>query len=172
MLERTGLSDVAHDRIRSLSGGTLRRVALAQALIGVPELLVLDEPLSSLDTDQRNNVVAIIGERATDATVIVATHHADEVAGVCNQAIVLHRGHVAFAGPPPELAEQARGFVWEANETHSGANCRSVGAGRSRCVGPRPPAGVSEIEPSAQDGYIVVVARAEERFSGTAAGSR
>lgn len=101
MLERTGLSDVAHDRIRSLSGGTLRRVALAQALIGLPELLVLDEPLSSLDTDQRNNVVAIIGERAADATLIVATHHADEVAGVCNQAIVLHRGHVTFAGPPP-----------------------------------------------------------------------
>ena len=70
---------------------------------------------------------------------------------------------MAFAGPPLELAEQARGVVWESDSAHPGANCRSVGAGRYRCVGPPPPAGIDAIEPSVQDGYIAVIARSASR---------
>ena len=161
VLDRVGLADVAHHRVRTLSGGMQRRLALAQALIGRPDLLVLDEPLTSLDSDQRRRVAAIVEDRAAEATVIVATHHADELAGVCDRAIVLHRSRVVFSGSPSELAEQARGAVWETTKVHPAANCRSVGAGRYRCVGPAPPEGITPLEPSVQDGYVVVVGRAE-----------
>jgi len=160
VLNRVGLGDVARDRIRTLSGGMQRRVALAQALIGLPDLLLLDEPMTSLDAEQRANVAGIIGERAADATVVVTTHHPDDVAAVCARVIVLSRGRIVFTGTPADLAEQARGFVWETVTVPAGVTSRSVGAGRHRCVSPRPPVGADLVDPTVQDGYTVAVARA------------
>jgi ABC-2 type transport system ATP-binding protein len=164
VLDRVGLADVAHQHVRSLSGGMQRRLALAQALIGQPDLLVPDEPLTSLDSDQRRRVVAMVEDRAAEGTVIVATHHVDELAGVCDRAVVLHRSMVVFSGSPSELADQARGAVWETEDATPAPNHRSVGPGPYRCVGQPPPGGATPVEPSVQDGYIVVVGRAEASF--------
>lgn len=159
-LARLGLGDVARDRIRSLSGGMQRRLALAQSLLGLPSLLVLDEPLTSLDAEQRTNVVTVVTEHSRQATVVVATHHADELAGACDRIVVLNTGRVVFADSPAALASLARGRVWEATEPHPSATCRSVGAGRYRCVAEQPPRGVEVVDPTVQDGYVVSVSRA------------
>ena len=162
VLARVGLGDVSRDRIRTLSGGMQRRVALAQALIGLPDLLLLDEPMTSLDTEQRANVAGIIEERAADATIVVTTHHPDDVAAACQRVVVLNQGRIVFTGAPDELAAQARGLVWETDIVPAGVISRSVGAGRHRCVSPEPPLEAELVEPSVQDGYIVAVARARD----------
>ena len=160
VLSRVGLDEVAHERIRTLSGGMQRRVALAQALIGLPDLLLLDEPMTSLDSEQRANVAGIVGERAAEGTVIVTTHHPDDVAAVCNHVLVLLRGRIVFSGTPAELSERARGFVWETDSIPAGSSSRSVGAGRHRCVSPEPPNGADLVEPTLQDGYTLAITRA------------
>lgn len=102
-LSRLELVDVADRRIRTLSGGVRRRVALAQALLGGPELLVLDEPEISLDLEQRHRLAALLAEQGERATVVVATHQPDLAAGF-DHVVVLDRGVVRFTGPPARLA--------------------------------------------------------------------
>ncbi len=158
-LDRLGLSPVADDRIGTLSGGMQRRLTLAQALLGQPNLLVLDEPLTSLDAECRGAVTTMLVERSGDATVVVATHHADELATVCDRVVVLDGGHVIFADQPDALAAEARGQVWETDVAQVDLPCRAVGPGRFRCVGPAPPPGVVLVPPTVADGYLMLVRR-------------
>jgi ABC-2 type transport system ATP-binding protein len=158
-LDRLGLSSVADDRIRTLSGGMQRRLTVAQALLGRPDLLVLDEPLTSLDAEYRGAVTTMLVERSAETTTIVATHHADELATVCDRVVVLDGGHVIFAGQPDALAAKARGQVWETDVADPALPCRAVGPGRFRCVGPVPPPGAELTQPSVADGYLVLVRR-------------
>lgn len=149
-----GLQDEMHRRIRTLSGGMKRRVAIAAALVGQPKLLVLDEPSAGLDPEQRlrlRNVVSTAGQRGT---VVVATHHTDEVAALCQQVLVLDRGRLRFAGTPRELASMAIGRVWVDDHEHPDAIRTWVtGDGLVRSIG-TPPAGVQLVEPNIDDGYL------------------
>ncbi len=156
-LDRVGLTGVAGDRIRTLSGGMRRRLAIAQALLGGPDLLVLDEPLASLDAEQRGEITGLLAMLAADANIIVATHHADELASVCGRVVVLNGGRMAFVGSPAELASLAEGHVWETGIPTDGAICRAVGPGRFHCVGVSPPPGAETARPSVADGYLTLV---------------
>lgn len=156
-LARVGLDDVATDRIGSLSGGMRRRLSIAQALLGGPDLLILDEPLAGLDGQQRADIANLLVTLAESVTVVVATHHAEELATLCHRVVVLDDGRVAFAGAPADLAERARGRVWETEALDPTATCRAVGPGRFRCVGGAAPAGAAPVEPSVADGYLATV---------------
>jgi len=156
-LDRVGLTDVSGDRIRTLSGGMKRRLSIAQALLGGPDLLVLDEPLASLDAEQRGEIAGLLAQLAANANIIVATHHADELASVCGQVVVLHGGRMAFVGSPSELAALADGRVWESGAPTDGATCRAVGPGRFHCVGVSPPSGSEPARPTVADGYLTLV---------------
>ena len=162
VLHRVGLGDCSTAKISSLSGGMQRRLALAQALIGLPDLLVLDEPMASLDADHRSSVVALLADHAESATVVVATHHADELAALCHNVMVLNEGRMVFTGTPAELARQADGRAWASSEPTPGASCRATGTGGYRCVGPHPPSGVGLLEPTVHDGYLAILSRAVE----------
>ncbi len=159
VLERVGLDHVADHRIRALSGGMQRRLSVAQALLGGPDLLVLDEPLTSLDTEHRDEIAGLIRQTAQNANIVVATHHADELASVCRQVVVLDQGLAVFAGTPTELASLATGRVWESDSPTAHAACRAVGPNRYHCVGDQPPSGATESEPTVADGYLVLVRR-------------
>ncbi len=153
-----GLGDLAGERIQRLSGGMRRRLLFAQALLGGPDLLVLDEPLASLDAAWRSRLTSVIAERAAGSTVLVATHHADELAAVCHRVVVLDRGRLVFRGRPDELAERARGRVWDLERPPTPSEpARAVGPGRWRLVADRPPPGAVPAEPSVHDGYLAVV---------------
>lgn len=103
-LERVGLSDRADARMRTLSGGMVRRAGLAQALVNEPELLLLDEPTAGLDPEQRVVFRRLIRELAVDTTVLLSTHLVEDVASACDRVTVMDSGQVALNATPAELA--------------------------------------------------------------------
>lgn len=156
-LDRVELGAVSNARIRTLSGGMQRRLTIAQALLGGPDYLVLDEPLASLDAEHRSRITALLAELGKTATIVVATHHADELAGVCGRVLVLDAGLVVFDGSPDALARRAEGRVWDAPAADPYATCRAVGPDQFRCVGSAVPDGAVLAAPSVADGYVAVV---------------
>src|SRR5947208_8521190 len=107
VLSLVGLDPVMHKRIRNLSGGMRRRLAIAQALIGRPDLLVLDEPTAGLDPEQRLRFRELLTSESRAATVLLSTHQTDDVAAFCQRVVVLLDGRVRFDGPPTDLAASA-----------------------------------------------------------------
>jgi ABC-2 type transport system ATP-binding protein len=156
-LDQVGLSAVADERIGSLSGGMQRRVSIAQALLGSPDLLILDEPLAGLDAEQRADIANLFVTLAESITVICATHHAEELATLCHRVVVVDNGQPIFVGTPHTLAAQAEGRVWESTAADPAAVCRAVSPGRFRCVADTVPPGRIPIPPSVADGYLAVV---------------
>ena len=157
VLEVVGLSPVAGKRIRTLSGGMRRRIGIAQALLGTPELLVLDEPTAGLDPEQRLRFREVVSGLGEDSTVVLSTHQTEDVAALCPRVVVLHEGAVRFDGPVRDLAELARGRVWLADARDPGARLAwRTGDGRHRNVGDAPP-GAELVEPTVEDGYLLLV---------------
>lgn len=107
LLARTGLTGQAGMMYGQLSGGQRRRFLLALALVGEPELLVLDEPTAGLDAHARQDLWALIREaRAEGRTVLLATHHLDEAESLCDRVAVLHHGRLLAQGTPSEVVGQ------------------------------------------------------------------
>jgi ABC-2 type transport system ATP-binding protein len=105
LLERVGLADRAHEPIRRFSKGMLQRLALAQALINDPELLVLDEPSEGMDLTARRLLDDVLGERKAEGhTAILISHALAEVERRCDRVAVIRAGRAAFVGPVTELA--------------------------------------------------------------------
>lgn len=156
VLEAVGLADVMHRRIRTLSGGMQQRVALAAALLGDPCLLVLDEPATGLDPEQRLELRSLLARSAQRGGVVLSTHNTGEVTALCQQVLVMRRGGIRFQGTPAELVEKARGRVWESERPDAGAT-RSwmTASGHHRHLGD-PPAGTTPAEPTIEDGYLLV----------------
>lgn len=102
-LERVGLADRAHDRLGALSGGMLRRAAIAQAIVHKPGLLLLDEPTIGLDPAQRVALRSLLTEIAADASILVSTHLLEDVQQTADHVVVLHDGVVRFTGSPADL---------------------------------------------------------------------
>jgi ABC-2 type transport system ATP-binding protein len=98
VLEQVGLGARARSRVGELSGGMLRRVALAQAIVGSPDVLLLDEPTTGLDPEQRVIIRALIGEIATDRAVIMSSHLLEDVESLASRVLVLHEGSIRFDG--------------------------------------------------------------------------
>ena len=159
VLERVGLADVMHKRIRGLSGGMQQRTALAAALLGTPDLLVLDEPANGLDPEQRLGLRSLISE---SGTVLMSTHNVSEVSALCHRVYVMFDGRIRFAGTPAELAGLAAGRVWEDDRQDPEA-IRSwlTATGAYRHLGD-PPAGAQVVDPTLDDGYLLL-ARHESR---------
>ena len=160
VLGLAGLADLAAKRIRALSGGQRRRVALAQALIGDPELLILDEPTTGLDPQQRASLRGVLSAAGHRSTVLLATHQTDDVAALCERVVVLDRGHNRWEGMVTHFVEQARGHVWLADQPDSTALLSwRTGTGRHRHVGHQPPRGAELVEPSVEDAYLLMLGR-------------
>jgi ABC-2 type transport system ATP-binding protein len=109
MLERTGLRAAADRRIGGYSGGMRQRLGIAQALLHRPEILFLDEPVSSLDPEGRRDLLELIGDLRGEATVVFSTHVLADVERVCDRVAILDRGRLVREGPLDRLlAEHAR----------------------------------------------------------------
>jgi ABC-2 type transport system ATP-binding protein len=108
LLERVSLADRRDDRARSLSGGMTRRLALAAALINEPDLLVLDEPTTGLDPEQRAALRALVAEVSGDAVTILSSHIMEDVEALASHVLVLADGRCAYVGPLASFIE-ARG---------------------------------------------------------------
>jgi ABC-2 type transport system ATP-binding protein len=108
-VERVDLGDKARAKLRALSGGMLRRVGIAQAIVNEPELLLLDEPTAGLDPEQRVAFRALLRDLGQRATVIVSTHLVEDVGAACSQVALMDQGKLVFHGTPDELTARAEG---------------------------------------------------------------
>ena len=103
LIERVGLAAEANKRVGQLSKGYKQRVGLAQAMIGNPELLILDEPTTGLDPNQLEDIRALIREMGKDRTVILSTHILQEVKQMCSRVLILDRGEIKVDKPMSEI---------------------------------------------------------------------
>lgn len=103
-IERVGLEDRSQSKLRTLSGGMLRRAGLAQAIVNKPALLLLDEPTAGLDPQQRLDFRQLLRELGAHSTVIVSTHLVEDVSAACTDVALINKGRLVFQGTPNELS--------------------------------------------------------------------
>jgi len=108
-VERVGLGDRARAKLRTLSGGMLRRAGIAQAIVNEPELLLLDEPTAGLDPEQRLEFRALMRNMGQRATVIVSTHLVEDVGAACTEVALMDKGKIVFHGTPADLIARGEG---------------------------------------------------------------
>lgn len=157
VLTLVGLEHVASRKIRTLSGGMRRRVALAQSLLGSPPFLILDEPTAGLDPEQRLRFREMVSAVAADRLVVLSTHQTEDVAALAHRVVVMEHGKTLFNGPPGKLADLAHGQVWYGDEPGAGARLSwRTGDGRYRNVG-QPPHAAMLTEPTIEDGYLLLI---------------
>lgn len=114
LLDQVGLLDVRERMANKLSGGMKRRLGIAQALIGNPKLLVIDEPTTGLDPEERirfRNILSDLSQQ--DVTIILSTHIVGDISSTCHHMAMLNKGEVAFKGSPEGMIDQVRGHVWQ-----------------------------------------------------------
>jgi len=163
LLEKVRLTDAASRRLKTYSGGMKRRVGIAQALLGDPKLLIVDEPTAGLDPEERVRFRNLLSDMAQERTIILSSHIVEDISQSCSDLAIMQKGRVIYRGTPTQLIEQARGHVWVIKgngerpseeltlvstlQLHDGVQYRVVGN----------PAGydaVSATEPSLEDGYM------------------
>ncbi|WP_240047575.1 ABC transporter ATP-binding protein [Sphingomonas panacisoli] len=112
LLNQTNLWAVRKKAIAGFSGGMRQRFGIAQALIGNPELIIVDEPTAGLDPEERNRFLNLLAEIGENVVVILSTHIVDDVADLCPRMAVLAAGKIQIEGAPHQLIERSRGSVW------------------------------------------------------------
>jgi len=115
MLESVGLFEFRERMANKLSGGMKRRLGIAQALIAHPSVIIVDEPTTGLDPEERirfRNLLSDLGR--SDTIIILSTHIVGDISSTCNQMALLNEGSLIYEGTPDRLVEEADGFVWRA----------------------------------------------------------
>jgi len=112
MLRRCNLYDVRKKSLTTFSGGMRQRFGIAQALIGNPQLLIVDEPTAGLDPGERNRFYNLLAEVGENVVVILSTHIVEDVMDMCSRMAIIHLGKVLFEGQPADAIAQLRDRVW------------------------------------------------------------
>ena len=112
LLDQTNLWAVRKKAIAGFSGGMRQRFGIAQALIGNPRLIIVDEPTAGLDPEERNRFLNLLAEIGENVVVILSTHIVEDVADLCPRMAVLAAGRIQLEGAPLDLIERTRGQVW------------------------------------------------------------
>ena len=113
MLQRCNLYDSRKKSLTSFSGGMRQRFGIAQALLGSPQLLIVDEPTAGLDPGERNRFYNLLAEIGEQVIVILSTHIVEDVMDLCTNMAIIHLGKVLFQGRPDEAIAQLKGRVWQ-----------------------------------------------------------
>lgn len=154
VLAEVDLADSARIKVRKLSGGMRQRLGIAQALIGDPDFLIMDEPTVGLDPEQRMRFRTLTSRLGENRTVLLSTHQTEDIAALCDRVIVFSGGTVMFDGTPRELADGAKGRVWSSDSRPAEAQIFwRTADGSYRVVGERPSDGTA-VAPTAEDGYL------------------
>jgi ABC-2 type transport system ATP-binding protein len=120
MLEEVGLYEARDRNANKLSGGMKRRLGIAQALINNPKIIIVDEPTTGLDPEERIRFRNLLTNISTqDVIIILSTHIVGDISSTCDNMALLNRGELAFSGSPEQLVKEARGNVWLINATET-----------------------------------------------------
>jgi ABC-2 type transport system ATP-binding protein len=167
-LERTGLWDVRHRSVDTFSGGMKQRFGIAQALLGAPRLLIVDEPTAGLDPAERRRFQNLLAEVGEDVVVILSTHIVEDVAGVCPRLAIMGQGRVLLHGEVRDLTQRLAGRVWTSvtsraeaarmNASHVVLSSRlRSGNCELRVLADAPPPGMASAEPDLEDVYFATL---------------
>lgn len=113
LLQRVNLYGVRKKRLAGYSGGMKQRFGIAQALLGDPELIIVDEPTAGLDPMERNRFYNLLSELGEDNVVILSTHIVEDVSTLCNEMAIIGKGEVILTGKPEEVEASLNGKIWE-----------------------------------------------------------
>ena len=170
LLKQTNLYDVRKKPLGSYSGGMRQRFGIAQALLGNPQLIIVDEPTAGLDPEERvrfHNLLAEIGE---NVIVILSTHIVSDVSDLCARMAIIHQGRVLLTGGPLELTRALTGRVWQKAIARSELEATKAAypvistrlvAGTTlvnAVADAEPGAGFAPIEPTLEDVYFAAIA--------------
>lgn len=180
MLQGVGLHDLAKRPVESLSGGMRQRLGIAQALIGSPELVIVDEPTAGLDPEERVRFRNLLSEHRGLKLVLLSTHIVSDVESVATEIAVVRQGRLLAFGTPEELVASAAGAVWEVElsavemeRLRPGLTVaglvRSTGGVRARLVArARPVASALPAAASLEDAYLLLMREAGEALPAAA----
>lgn len=181
LLNQTNLWAVRNKAIAGFSGGMRQRFGIAQALIGNPRLIIVDEPTAGLDPEERNRFLNLLAEIGENVVIILSTHIVEDVADLCPRMAVLAGGRIQLEGAPLELIERARGSVWaktigrdelEATKAAHEVISTRLFAGRTivHILSDRDPgAGFTAVEGGLEDVYFATLARSRRATTAAAA---
>jgi ABC-type multidrug transport system ATPase subunit len=181
LLNQTNLWNVRSKAIAGFSGGMRQRFGIAQALIGNPRLIIVDEPTAGLDPEERNRFLNLLAEIGENVVIILSTHIVEDVADLCPRMAVLAGGRIQLEGAPLELIERARGSVWaktigrdelEATKAANEVISTRLFAGRTivHILSERDPgAGFTAVEGGLEDVYFATLARSRRTTTAAAA---
>ena len=113
LLQRVNLYGVRKKRLAGYSGGMKQRFGIAQALLGDPELIIVDEPTAGLDPMERNRFYNLLSELGEDNVVILSSHIVEDVSTLCNEMAIIGKGEVILTGKPEEVEASLNGKIWE-----------------------------------------------------------
>ncbi|MEZ5040991.1 MAG: ABC transporter ATP-binding protein [Saprospiraceae bacterium] len=113
LLEHTNLFTHRNKAVSTFSGGMRQRFGIAQALLGNPQLIIVDEPTAGLDPEERNRFLDLLSEMGEQKIVILSTHIVEDVRDLCQQLAIIHRGRLVKQGAPGELISGLQGRVWQ-----------------------------------------------------------
>jgi ABC-type multidrug transport system ATPase subunit len=113
LLQQVNLWDVRKKAVAGYSGGMRQRFGIAQALIGRPSLIIVDEPTAGLDPEERNRFLNLLAEIGENVVVILSTHIVEDVADLCPRMAVMAQGRIVKTGAPAELMAELKGRIWQ-----------------------------------------------------------
>lgn len=170
LLEQTNLYHVRNKNLGGYSGGMKQRFGIAQALLGNPRLIIVDEPTAGLDPAERNRFHNLLSEIGEDRVVILSTHIVGDVSDLCQSLAVINQGQVMLTGTPTDVMDALRGQVWRKAVTRDEAAALDAAgstiissrlhAGRTiiHVLSPaRPEAGFEEVTPDLEDVYFAQI---------------
>lgn len=169
VLKAVHMYDKRNDKIGSFSGGMKQRIGIAQILIHLPRILVVDEPTAGLDPRERIRFRNLLVELSRDRIVIFSTHIIEDISSSCNQVAVINKGEVKYTGTPQDMIHLGKGFVWQftipAREFNAMAkqhmvvnHMRDGDDIKVRCIAKEQPApDAIQVQPHLEDAYLCLL---------------
>lgn len=168
VLEKVNLLEQKDKKIKELSGGMIRRVGIAQAILGDPQIIVVDEPTAGLDPAERIRFRRLLHYLSKESIVIISTHIVEDIAATCEQAAILHKGKILKKDDLKSLSDMAKGKVWSMtlstdeyfNISKEWNVISSQHLGNKynlRIISETPPNGALSATPSLEDAYLYLM---------------
>ncbi|MCR4440995.1 MAG: ABC transporter ATP-binding protein [Peptococcaceae bacterium] len=168
VLEKVNLLEHRNRKIGELSGGMIRRVGIAQAILGDPQIIIVDEPTAGLDPEERIRFRRLLHYLSKESIVLISTHIVEDIEATCEQAAILHKGKIIAKGNLKSLSAIAGGKVWNisvsTDEYYKISNNLNIISSQRindkyhlRIISDTPPNGALSTAPTLEDGYLYLM---------------